>query len=203
MQSVNVKHYKALVCYVVQFKRLYIGIASVFQRESNFIFSLQFNRLLKRYLKNCCLKMVHITNNSVLFITLVMILCIYALSKECNAKPFDLYDEIMGNDEKQLLMRMTELMESIAADDSETDSDRFVSNSNESSQSSASNEIKDMKPGERCILPVHKGLCRALIPRWSYDPNTRECKEFKFGGCDGNGNNFTSRRTCMETCKGI
>lgn len=131
-----------------------------------------------------------------------MILCIYALSQECQAKPFDLYDEIIGSDEKQLLMRMTELMESIAADDSDIDSDHLTSNNSESSQSS-SNEVKDMKPGERCILPVHKGLCRALIPRWSYDPNARDCKEFKFGGCDGNGNNFTTRKQCMDTCKGV
>lgn len=132
----------------------------------------------------------------------VMILCIYALSKECYAKPFDLYDEILENDERQLLMRMAELIESIGGDDLDNDSGRIESNKSNVSQST-SNELKDMKPGERCILPARTGLCRALIPRWSYDPIARECKEFKFGGCDGNGNNFTSRKQCMDMCRGV
>lgn len=134
--------------------------------------------------------------NVILFV-IVMCLCIMTLLKRSDAKPFDIY-EIVENDEK-LLMRMAELMESIADDDLDNDSVHIVSSSDESS----SNELKDMKPGERCILPMRKGLCRALILRWSYDPISGDCKEFKFGGCDGNGNNFTTRKQCMETCRGI
>ncbi|XP_055316222.1 early lactation protein [Sitodiplosis mosellana] len=128
------------------------------------------------------------------------VIFVFALINEIDAKPLDIYDEIVDNDEKQLLIRMAELIESIGADDSE----RFASiNNSDSNSSSASNELKDMKPGERCILPVRKGVCRALIPRWSYDPSTRECSQFKFGGCDGNGNNFSTRKQCMDMCRGI
>lgn len=131
-------------------------------------------------------------------------ICVFALINDSDAKPLDIYDEIVDNDEKQLLIRMAELIESIGADDSDNDSGRFASIANSDSNSaSASNELKDMKPGERCILPVRKGVCRALIPRWSYDPRDRECKEFKFGGCDGNKNNFSTRKQCMEVCRGI
>lgn len=130
----------------------------------------------------------------------ITVLCVFTF---CYAKPADLYDEIVENDEKQLLLSLAELMESIGADDSESDSGRSTTASNESSLSASTNELKDMKPGERCILPVRKGVCRALIPRWSYDSSKGDCKEFKFGGCDGNGNNFSSRKHCMEVCDGI
>lgn len=60
-----------------------------------------------------------------------------------------------------------------------------------------------MTPENLCRMPMRKGVCRALIPRWSYDSRTKECREFKFGGCDGNENNFRSKKQCMKTCKGV
>jgi len=53
-----------------------------------------------------------------------------------------------------------------------------------------------------CNLPAVRGHCRALLPRWRYDPTTGKCTEFKFGGCDGNGNNFRTRQQCVKTCAG-
>lgn len=149
--------------------------------------------------------MLHTTRVNALFVVGVLVLYIFTLNIECNAKPLDNYDEIIGNDEKQLLLHMAEFIDSIGADDLESDSGRFVihNRDNSSPSSSTSNDLKDMKPGERCILPVRKGVCRALIPRWSYDPVARNCFEFKFGGCDGNGNNFSTRKQCMDVCKGI
>lgn len=58
-----------------------------------------------------------------------------------------------------------------------------------------------LAPETFCRMPARKGVCRALIPRWSYDPTKKDCLEFKFGGCDGNENNFSSYKQCMETCK--
>lgn len=136
---------------------------------------------------------------NLLFVVGVAIVCIFAMNSDCEAKPLDIYDEIMDNDDQMLLMRMAELIDSIGGDDS----GRLGTTNSDSNLSSVSNELKDMKPGERCILPVRKGVCRALIPRWSYEPESRECREFKFGGCDGNGNNFATRKQCMETCRGI
>ncbi|XP_021920303.1 carboxypeptidase inhibitor SmCI-like isoform X2 [Zootermopsis nevadensis] len=54
-----------------------------------------------------------------------------------------------------------------------------------------------------CGLPAVRGHCRALLPRWRYDPATGKCAEFKFGGCDGNGNNFMTEPQCMKTCGGF
>lgn len=140
--------------------------------------------------------MVRVLKTKRLFYASIVILCICMQSKDCDAKPYDLYDEIIGSDGKQLLQRMSDLIDSIVGSTGN-------SNSSNGSEDSISNELKDMKPGERCILPVRKGFCRALIPRWSYDPVAKDCKEFKFGGCDGNSNNFSSRKQCMEVCKGI
>ncbi|RZC31999.1 Kunitz BPTI domain containing protein [Asbolus verrucosus] len=57
-------------------------------------------------------------------------------------------------------------------------------------------------PSVMCKLPESRGYCRALIPRWRYDPATGKCYEFKYGGCDGNGNNFVSQKACMSFCAG-
>lgn len=147
--------------------------------------------------------MLQIIKVNMLFLVGILVIFVLALT---NANPMSIYDEFVDNDEKQLLIRMAEFIESIGADDSEYyDSGRLVSSKIEKnpSTSTTGNELKDMKPGERCILPVRKGVCRALIPRWSYDPIARDCREFKFGCCDGNGNNFPSRKHCMEVCRGI
>lgn len=150
-------------------------------------------------------KMLRQTKMNLLFVTGVTIVCVFAIVRDCAAKPIDIYDGIVDNDEQQLWMRMVELIDSIGgnSDDSDDDSGRLVTTNSDSNSASTSNELKEMKPGERCIQPVRKGVCRALIPRWSYDPKAKDCREFKFGGCDGNGNNFSTRKQCMETCRGI
>ena len=35
---------------------------------------------------------------------------------------------------------------------------------------------------DRCNLPQEAGPCRAARPSWSYDPVTRECQSFLYGG---------------------
>lgn len=57
-------------------------------------------------------------------------------------------------------------------------------------------------PAVICKLPPMRGHCRALLIRWRYDPETKKCQEFKFGGCDGNANNFQSQKACMTVCGG-
>uniref|UniRef100_D1FPW2 Single Kunitz protease inhibitor n=1 Tax=Simulium nigrimanum TaxID=683695 RepID=D1FPW2_SIMNI len=51
-----------------------------------------------------------------------------------------------------------------------------------------------------CKLPMNEGLCRALAKRYYYDSATRSCKQFYYGGCEGNANNFESKRECAEKC---
>jgi len=126
----------------------------------------------------------------------LVLLCLYYSPEfQVDGKPVDAYDEIMATDDK-LFIQMLELIDSIGNDDSDDESGSSRYQSDEYRNGYKSNS-------EKCLLPRRKGVCRALIPRWSYDPISKECKEFKFGGCDGNGNNFSTEKSCMEACKGM
>ncbi|XP_052769423.1 papilin-like [Mya arenaria] len=52
-----------------------------------------------------------------------------------------------------------------------------------------------------CALNLKVGPCRTAINRWYYDANEYKCKEFSWGGCQPNGNNFLSKKTCNKICK--
>eukprot|EP00803_Ostreobium_quekettii_P002652 evm.model.scf_2044.2 EVM.evm.TU.scf_2044.2 scf_2044:21751-25745(+) len=56
------------------------------------------------------------------------------------------------------------------------------------------------KPTDVCLLGKDTGPCRAAIPRYYYDAQSKRCKRFIYGGCQGNGNNFETRRECRRTC---
>ena len=53
-----------------------------------------------------------------------------------------------------------------------------------------------------CKLPKVTGPCRARIPRWYFNYNTKRCERFIYGGCRGNKNNFTSLTSCQKKCPG-
>ncbi|XP_028725704.1 tissue factor pathway inhibitor 2 [Peromyscus leucopus] len=56
---------------------------------------------------------------------------------------------------------------------------------------------------EICLLPLDQGPCRALFLRFYYDRNEQTCRDFKYGGCLGNANNFHSQELCEYTCGNI
>merc|ERR1711997_1369724 len=60
-------------------------------------------------------------------------------------------------------------------------------------------DTKDDK--DFCKLPSAVGDCRAAIPRWYYNEESKECEEFIWGGCDGNANNFATKAKCELRCK--
>ena len=37
----------------------------------------------------------------------------------------------------------------------------------------------------KCSLIPEQGTCKALIPKYYFDNQDKECKEFIWGGCDG------------------
>ena len=53
---------------------------------------------------------------------------------------------------------------------------------------------------EACLLPEDSGPCRAAFRRYFFDKEIGHCKEFIYGGCQGNKNNFMSLRDCQIKC---
>ncbi|PAV71347.1 hypothetical protein WR25_17674 [Diploscapter pachys] len=74
-----------------------------------------------------------------------------------------------------------------------------------SARDSNSNETKSRESSEKrthpCQQPIIIGPCRALIKRWAFDQRTNRCREFSYGGCQGNKNNFKTLKECQNTCK--
>nr|XP_037274981.1 putative Kunitz-type serine protease inhibitor [Rhipicephalus microplus] len=65
---------------------------------------------------------------------------------------------------------------------------------------------KKMLPASRpngwpiCRRPPYSGPCRAAFTRFYYDAATNTCRQFTYGGCKSNGNNFVSGTACMKAC---
>jgi len=51
-----------------------------------------------------------------------------------------------------------------------------------------------------CRLPPMVGFCEALIPRYYFDGLSGTCKQFIYGGCGGNANNFKTKWECETHC---
>jgi hypothetical protein len=48
--------------------------------------------------------------------------------------------------------------------------------------------------------PFVKGPCYAIIERWSFNPKTKQCESFEYGGCEGTRNNYHTALTCEKRC---
>ncbi|XP_035508508.1 kunitz-type protease inhibitor 2-like [Morone saxatilis] len=44
------------------------------------------------------------------------------------------------------------------------------------------------------------GPCRAAFPVFYYDPDTKTCQSFMYGGCRGNQNRYNRVDECMSRC---
>lgn len=60
--------------------------------------------------------------------------------------------------------------------------------------------LLSFSPVEACHLEKEVGPCRAQLPVWYYDAVEHLCKEFKYGGCQGNANRFGTKEQCHLTC---
>ena len=52
-----------------------------------------------------------------------------------------------------------------------------------------------------CSSEPDTGPCRASSPRFYFDQDHKTCKKFTYGGCDGNNNNFHTKKLCSKACK--
>ena len=53
---------------------------------------------------------------------------------------------------------------------------------------------------EFCSQPEDPGRCRAFMPMWFWDPMTKNCRPFGYGGCGGNKNRFRTQEYCLKIC---
>ena len=44
------------------------------------------------------------------------------------------------------------------------------------------------------------GPCKAMLKRHFFNPETKTCEQFFYGGCMGNKNNFIEKEDCLKTC---
>ncbi|XP_048510814.1 papilin isoform X3 [Athalia rosae] len=54
-----------------------------------------------------------------------------------------------------------------------------------------------------CLLPAIIGDCHNWTQRWYYDAYEKQCRQFYWGGCGGNGNNFQTEYDCMHRCTAL
>ncbi|XP_050528636.1 papilin isoform X2 [Daktulosphaira vitifoliae] len=55
---------------------------------------------------------------------------------------------------------------------------------------------------DTCKLPALVGECHNYTSRWYYDSLEERCRQFYYGGCGGNENNFASEYDCDRHCAG-
>ncbi|XP_075346228.1 putative Kunitz-type serine protease inhibitor [Mycteria americana] len=53
---------------------------------------------------------------------------------------------------------------------------------------------------EHCAVPRVTGPCRASFLRWYYSPANQTCRQFIYGGCRGNKNNYQNEEECLSRC---
>ena len=53
---------------------------------------------------------------------------------------------------------------------------------------------------DACRLAEDAGPCRAAFERYFFDKKIGQCKQFIYGGCQGNKNNFLTLKDCQMKC---
>lgn len=63
--------------------------------------------------------------------------------------------------------------------------------------------VVDIQTPQLCRLLPDVGPCRGSVVKYYFDEPSKECRQFIYGGCKGNANNFDDEDSCIESCGGI
>ncbi|KFD46291.1 hypothetical protein M513_12826 [Trichuris suis] len=74
------------------------------------------------------------------------------------------------------------------------------SNNFKSKQECEEKCLEELKSFGICGQPADTGNCRGKEQKWFFNPRTRKCETFIYGGCGGNSNNFGSKQQCETVC---
>ncbi|XP_058156501.1 tissue factor pathway inhibitor isoform X3 [Dasypus novemcinctus] len=91
-------------------------------------------------------------------------------------------------------------LDDFQVDDSRTQHDA-VKNNTLTSQTTNVSRLWEYHGPSWCQGPADRGLCHANINRYYFNSIIGKCRPFKYSGCGGNENNFTSKKACLKTCK--
>jgi len=53
---------------------------------------------------------------------------------------------------------------------------------------------------DTCKLPALVGECHDYVNRWYFNSLDGRCRQFYYGGCGGNENNFETEYSCENKC---
>ncbi|XP_030361398.1 amyloid-like protein 2 isoform X3 [Strigops habroptila] len=105
-------------------------------------------------------------------------------------------EEDEGEEEEDVVEDRDYYYDSYKVDDYNEETPTEPSNDKAAPEKEVSSDMKSV-----CSQEAMTGPCRAVMPRWYFDPNKRKCIRFIYGGCGGNRNNFESEEYCMAVCK--
>ncbi|XP_027596331.1 amyloid-like protein 2 isoform X6 [Pipra filicauda] len=101
-----------------------------------------------------------------------------------------------GEEEEDVVEDRDYYYDSYKVDDYNEETPTEPNNDKAVAEKEVSSDMKSV-----CSQEALTGPCRAVMPRWYFDPNKRKCIRFIYGGCGGNRNNFESEEYCMAVCK--
>ncbi|KAI5748262.1 hypothetical protein M8J77_023592 [Diaphorina citri] len=58
----------------------------------------------------------------------------------------------------------------------------------------------EFRAEDACRVPVDPGPCRGNFSKFYFDPDTSSCQEFRYGGCPGSANRFSTIEECESFC---
>lgn len=73
-------------------------------------------------------------------------------------------------------------------------------NSNLEKSNSSTVQEESIPTKENCKLKPDRGPCRAMMKGYFFNPTTKTCQEFIYGGCGGS-LPFKSKEDCERLCK--